>query len=306
MLRLLAIFLLSLMLVVMAGCEEAPPEEEPEEAEEAEELEEFSSVIDGEGEEVVLEEEPENIVSLAPSKTEKIFALGWGDQIAGVSDFCNYPPEVEEKDLERVGDAFEVSEEAIFALDADLVVTNTLPEGMREMLEGEGVPVFFTNPENIEQTLESIELMGELLQAQDEAGTIIEEMEDELEAYQAKLEDIEGEEKPEVLLLLDDQLYVAGQGTMQSEILEYAGGVNVVEEVVYDPLTEEAIIEKNPEVIFITFPEVEEVTEREAWEEIEAVQNDRVYLLEAEYNDAISRSTPRLTEGIDYLHDLLY
>ena len=91
------------------------------------------------------------------SNTEKHFALGLGDKVVGITDLCNYPEELLKENIERVGDAFNLSPENIVALEPDLIVANWLPEGMVGQLDSLGIPVFLTAPVGIEDTLRSIE-----------------------------------------------------------------------------------------------------------------------------------------------------
>ncbi|HHX87415.1 MAG TPA: ABC transporter substrate-binding protein [Firmicutes bacterium] len=261
------------------------------------------TVLDDLGREVTLIELPEKIISLMPSKTEKLFALGLGDKVVGVTDLCNYPEELAEKDIARVGDAFNLSLEIIVALEPDLIVANWLPEGMGEQLNSLGIPVFLTAPGGVEDTLDSILRLGRLTGRPQVAEKLVSELRRQINEITAATEQIGPSQRPKVLCLLDDSLFVAGKDTLQDELITMAGGINVVEESGWVELSEEALLVLDPDVILYTFPGGEKVLTKPEWQVLSSIQQGRVYKLD---EDLCSRTGPRLVEGLQQVNNLLY
>ena len=261
------------------------------------------TVEDDLGQEITLAKPPERIISLMPSKTEKLFALGLGDKVVGITDLCNYPEELLKENIERVGDAFNLSLENIVALEPDLIVANWLPEGMVGQLDSLGIPVFLTAPVGIEDTLRSIEGLGRLTGKLPEAERLVAGLKEQIVGVTAAIERREPAERPRVLCLLDEGLFVAGRETLQDELITLAGGINVVEESGWIELSEEALLLLDPDVILYTFPGGEQVLTRLEWQGLHSIQQGKVYKLD---EDLCSRTGPLLVEGLKEIYSFLY
>jgi len=254
------------------------------------------------------EKEELRIVSLMPSNTEILFALGLGDAVVGVTDYCNYPPElekaVEEGRIQRMGDSYNVNEELLVSLEPDLVLFGFASDAV-ERLAGLGIKAEVIYPKSLEETYASIRLIGELAGCQSEAEKLAADMEAAVAAVKEKAAAVPDAEKPRVLMLLDlDYLYVAGAGTLENELIAAAGGINVVEVQDYPQINEEAIINYNPDIILCSFPFRDRIlAEKEAWKGIAAVQNEAVYDVDG---DLINRPGPRLVQGLEQLYAIFY
>ena len=252
------------------------------------------------------------IVSLMPSNTEILFALGLGEALVGVTDYCNYPPELEEAvaagRIQRVGDAFNVNEELLISLEPTLVVfgySTEAAQNLAERLNDLGINTEIIFPQTVQQTMESIIRLGDLTGTGDRAAALVAEMEAAFAEAAAATEELPAEDRPKVLMLLDlDSLYVAGTGTLENELIEAAGGVNIVETAGYPQISEEAIIAGNPDIILCSFPFKDRIlSEKEAWKELTAVQAEAVYDLEG---DLINRPGPRLEEGLKLMQSIIH
>src|ERR1044071_8624450 len=117
------------------------------------------------GRTIRVRENPQRIISLAPSVTETLFALGLGDRVVGVTSYCDYPPEVAHK--EKVGDTLRPSIEKIVALKPDLVIASTSSQLEQFILDFDkvGIPVYVSNPHNLAGVLATIEVIGEIIGA---------------------------------------------------------------------------------------------------------------------------------------------
>jgi len=118
------------------------------------------AVTDEVGRTIKVKPHPQRIISLAPSITETLFALGLGDRVVGVTSYCDYPPEAAQK--EKLGDTLRPSIEKIVALKADLVIASTSSqlEQFVLYLDQVGVPIYVSNPRDLEGVLESIGKIG--------------------------------------------------------------------------------------------------------------------------------------------------
>jgi len=248
------------------------------------------------------------IVSLMPSNTEILFDLGLEEAVVGVTDYCNYPPElekaVEEGRIQRLGDSFNLNEELLVSLEPDLVLFGFGSDAV-ERLTGLGINSEVIYPASLEETYASIRRIGELTGRQSEAEKLAADMEAAVDAVKAKAEAVPDNEKPRVLMLLDlDNLYVAGAGTLENELIAAAGGINVAEAESYAQINEEALIAYNPDIILCSFPYRDRIlSEKEAWKGIAAVQNDAVFDIDG---DLINRPTPRLVQGLEQLYGIFY
>lgn len=310
--------MLAAILLVACGSpavEEKPETEAPEVSEEEgqeESAEEAYPVTltDAVGNEVTLEKAPENIISMMPSNTEILFALGLEDEIIGVSDYDDYPEEATEK--EKIGGQ-EFNVEAIIALDPDLVFGHESAFGIGEegykQLEDAGIPVFVVqNAGNFEETYETITTMGQLTNKQEEADKIIDDMKTKIDSVLEKVEDVEEEKTVFVETSPAPDIYTPGQGTFVQEILNMIGAKNIADDgedwFVMDP---EEIVNRNPDVIIVMYDyidtAVEDVYARDGFDTITAIQDEQVIQVD---ENLTSRTGPRLAEGLEEFAKAIY
>ena len=252
-------------------------------------------------------EEELRIVSLMPSNTEILFALGLGDYLVGVTNFCDYPPELEAAvtagRIQRVGDAFALNEELIVSLEPTLVVLGHDSDATRALagrLDDLGIASEVIFPQSIQQMLDSVLRLGEITGRLGEAELLTAQMEADFAEISSKTAGLSETEKPRVLMLLDlDYLFVAGPETLEDELLSMAGAVNVIETEGYNAVSEEVIIESDPEVILNSFPFRERIlNEKEAWQVLSAVRAGEIHDIDG---DLLNRPAPRLVEGLRQL-----
>ncbi len=143
------------------------------------------TITDQIGREVTIERLPERIISLSPANTEILYALGLGDKIVGVTDYCDYPEEVATK--EKIGGYSDPNIEKIISLNPDLILATGIYLKPIEELEKLGVPSVAIEPENIDEMLDSIEIIGKATGRHKEAMDLI----DNLKARIKKVEDMQ-------------------------------------------------------------------------------------------------------------------
>lgn len=269
------------------------------------------TVVDGTGKEVVIDKEPKTIVSLVPSNTEIAFALGLGKKIVGVSDYDNYPKEVEK--IEKVG-AQDMNVEKIMSMQPDLaLVTPFHYENHAEILEQYkkvGINVIVVNDaKSFEDVYKTITLVGTATGTQDKAEEIISDMKQSLAEVKEKAKAVKEKKKVWVEVSPSPDIFTTGKGTFMNEMLESINAVNVAsDQEGWVKFTEEEIVDLNPEVIITTYGYYVEnpaqgVLSRAGWTEVPAIKNEQVFDVD---NDTVTRPGPRLIDGIETLGKLIY
>jgi iron complex transport system substrate-binding protein len=311
------LFALLLSVIVLAGCG-AIEEKETNQSEQGEMTEQTENtafpvtIKDAADEDVVIEAQPEKIVSLIPSNTEIAFALGLGEKIVGVSDNDNYPEEV--ANIEKIG-GMEFNVEKIISLQPDVVLAqgsmaDSSAEGLKQIQDA-GIPVIVVNDaKNFAEVYKSIEMIGTATGKQEEAQKIVDDMKAKVEDLKAKAATIKDEDKKSVLMEISPapELYAAGKNTFIDEMLSIINAENIVKEEGWPKVDQEAIISSNPDVIITTYGfyvdnPVGQVTSREGWQDINAVKNKQVVDV---HSDKVTRPGPRLVEGVEEVAKAVY
>lgn len=258
------------------------------------------TVKDGLGNEVLIPKEPQRIVSLSPSNTEILFALGLKDRIVGVTNYCDYPPEARKK--EKVGGYSDPNLEKIISLDPDLVVAGDRHDKIAKELKDLSVPVLVVNPQNLADTLAMIEKVGIATGQRAEAQEIVEDIRNKIDGVKAKLKGVTL--KPRVYYeIWYSPLVSVGPNTVIDDIITLCGGVNVTGDAPtqWPQYSEEALIAKNPDVIIHSYShgDLKEANiegRQGGWQDLNAIKNRRIYVVDA---DVANRPGPRITQAID-------
>jgi iron complex transport system substrate-binding protein len=264
------------------------------------------SVVDDMGRTVSLRAPARRVVSLAPSITETLFAVGAGDRVAGVTDYCNYPPEA--RRLPRVGGMINPNIETIVALKPDVVMLSmegNIRDDYRK-LTSLGIPVFVSNPRTLDDIYRSITQVGALTGQEEGAARTVQEMKTREQAARARA----GKTPVRSLLVVSVQpLIVAGRNTFINELLAAAGGVNLAAYAKgnYPAYSRETVVANNPDAILITSDAIADVGSLTRtfpeWSIVAAVRHRRVYAVNA---DLVSRPGPRAVLALESLVHLLH
>jgi len=270
------------------------------------------TLTDGLGREVQLESAAQRVVSLAPSNTEILFALGAGDKVVGRDEFSDYPEEA--KAIESVGGSMgEYSLEAIVALKPDLVLASELnsPE-LVSSLEKLGLTVYYlSNPKSFEGLYTNLEIVATLTGR--DATKLTDSLKARVTAVDEKIAPLSY--RPTVFYEIDatdpSKPYTAGVGTFIHLIINRAGGANFTELAgITDPYPQvslEQLVVMPPDFIILgdsmwgTTPEV--VAGRPGWDVLTAVMEGRVFPFD---DNLVSRPGPRLVDGLEALAKLLH
>jgi iron complex transport system substrate-binding protein len=264
------------------------------------------TITDAAGRQVTISAQPKAIVSLAPSNTEILYALGLGDRVVGVTKFCNYPPEATQKP--QVGGFSDVSVEKVAELQPDLVLAARIhiPEVV-PALEKLGLTVVVLDPPDVPGVLEGIALVGRITGAEGQASALIESMQARIDAVSRA---VAGRERPRVFWELSNDLWTAGPGSFINDLIERAGGQNIAAtgDSPWLQLSSEAVVEADPQVIFLAdhpFGEsAQTVASRAGWEEVSAVKEGRI--VELQDTDIFSRPGPRVVEALELIAKALH
>lgn len=249
------------------------------------------------GRRVVAPAVPRRIVSLVPSVTEILFALGLEDRVAGVTDFCDFPAEARRKP--KVGGYAEPSLETLVALKPDLILASadsTKPQ-LVGRLERLGVPVYVVYPQTYREVVETVRAVGRVTGEAAAGERLARRLE---ETARRTREAVAGRRPVRALLcVMVRPLVVVGPGTFGDDLLRLAGGVNVVPAGPshYPTWGPEALLAADPEVIVAT-PHPGDPDPRAAfarWPELAAVRARRVSVVEP---DLLQRPGPRLADGL--------
>lgn len=291
-------------LLFLVGCSTTDNQKQSKNDEQAVEI----VVTDDFGNQVKLDHYPERIVSLTPSNTEILFALGLGDKVVGVTTYCDYPEEAKEKP--KVGD-LKGNVEQIVALEPDLVLAKgVLNDDAVAKLRKLDIPVLCLNPESIEGVYRSIELIAKATGTSDKGEEIISDIKKQIDSVAKKVSKIPEEERLRVFIEAgSDPLYTAGKDTFVDELVTLAGGINIADDVKgYQMYSSEAVVKNDPDVILSAdsyyVDIMDEIKKRPGWEEIKAVQEGRV-IIDLD-NNLLTRPGPRCGLAVELVAKALY
>jgi len=265
-------------------------------------------LTDGLGREITLPSPAQKIVSLAPSNTEILFAVGAGDQVVGRDNFSDYPEAAQS--LPDIGGGWgEYNIEAIVALEPDLVLAAAItPPEQVQALEDLGLRVFFLgNPTDLAGMYANLRTVAQLTGHEEETEALIKSLEARVAAVEEKISGVS--ERPVVFYELDGTdpaaPWTSGPGTFIDTLLSMAGGQNMGSQLegAWVQIGLEALIAQDPDVILLgdaiwggVTPE--SVAARAGWETLSAVQNNRVYPFD---DNLVSRPGPRMVDGLETL-----
>lgn len=323
--RILSIFLLITLIVTSAGCANTKkPDIVPTStassqatvshvaaASQSPASEASITITDSRGASVVFEKQPEKVISLMPSNTEILYALGLGEKLIAVSEYCNFPKEVADKQKLAAGEKMNI--EAIIALkpDAAFIGKMSAMEDQIKQLEEAGIKVVITEANNLSDTYKVIEMIGKSMGKTSEAEALIETMKKGLDDIK---EAVKGKTASSIYVEvspLQYGLWSCGKNTFIQELIEIIGAKNIFDDVEgWSAVSEEQVLQRNPDIIITTSSPltgindpVGEINSRKNWNGINAVKNGKVFMLDA---DMISRPAPRLLDAAKELVKIVY
>jgi iron complex transport system substrate-binding protein len=263
----------------------------------------FREVVDETGRLVRIPQPVRRIVSLAPSLTETIYALGLQDRLVGDTDYCDYPPDAQKKT--KVGGGIDPSLEVIASLHPDLVLA-TKSYNRRETilaLDELGIASYATDPHTIDDIVSSAKTLADILGVPEAGSSVAADMEGRLAALQARLAAFPP--KRVLFVVWTQPLISTGQKTFLADALRHAGAVSIVDSSQDWPQVNlEEVARLQPD--FLVFAdahaegparEVDELATLPGWKILNAVSSRRFAVI----SDAVNRPAPRIVSAIEDL-----
>jgi iron complex transport system substrate-binding protein len=268
-------------------------------------------ITDQLGRTVNLNKSPQRIISLAPSNTEILYALGLADRVVAITDFDNYPPEVKGKP--SIGGFATPNMERVISLSPDLVVA--APIHMDQVIPGletKGITVLALAPRTLDEVLAAITMIGKATGTEDQAAGLVAQMQRRIKAVTDKTKDLSAGQRPKVMYLVwHDPLMASGGETFHDELIVKAGGVNAFGTVKgYPSVSLEAAVEADPAVVIagIGMGEGMDAPLRFAQTDprlrgVAARRNNTVYGFESDIAD---RAGPRIVDALEEFARLIH
>jgi iron complex transport system substrate-binding protein len=265
------------------------------------------TITDDLGRQVNIEKTPQSVVSLAPSVTEMLFALGLGETVVGCTEFCNYPDEAKEKP--KVGAYYSTSLEAIVDKEPDVVLTDG-HDPVGQQLEELGIPLVVLQPADVQGIFRNIGLIGELMNEERKAAELVDDLQRRLDAIAARTETAAA--KPTVFFEIDAtdpaRPWTTGPGSFADTMITLAGGRNIVASGdQWAQISMEELLSSDPDLIILDdYPAVtpeQAMARTGVWQELRAVKQQKVYAINP---DLTSRPGPRIIDGLEELAGIIH
>jgi iron complex transport system substrate-binding protein len=266
------------------------------------------TITDQLGRHVAVPDKPHRVVSLAPSITEIVFALDQGYRLQGVTTYSDFPPEALK--VPKIGSYVHLDLEKIVALKPDLCIAikDGNPRVIAQRLESLKIPVYAVDPNNLETIMKTVLEIGTLLNAEDRANQLVQNMDLRIQKVKSLVE--RATHRPRVFLQIGvSPIVSAGTHTFIHELIVIAGGTNLAAgPIPYPRFSREKVLALSPEIIIITSMARSAVFEKvkaewEKWPNMPAIRNQRIYVEDSNFFD---RPTPRLVDGLELLIRLIH
>jgi len=264
------------------------------------------TITDDSGTSVTIDKEPQKIVSLSPSATEIVFAVGAGSKLVGRTDYCNYPEEA--LAVTSIGSFNSPNLEKIIELAPDVVVSSDLvSDEMSQQLQANGTKVVVFDSRNIDGVLNNIIQAGEITNTNDKATEVVEKMEVDRQALVDKAKTVATQKS----VFIDiGKFYSAGPGSTLDSMLTDLNAKNIAADAAsqWTQLSTEEIIADNPDVYISLYTKPEEVKATPGFDKINAIINNQLIYVEygTPESDMIQRPGPRIIEGMALIAKGIY
>jgi cobalamin transport system substrate-binding protein len=254
--------------------------------------------------EVTLPRYPRRIITLLPSFTETVCALGACDRLVATDRYSNWP--MQANALPKVGGFEDADIEPIVSLKPDLILLSR-SQRITNRLHELGVASFVLNAESYADVAHSVRIIGEILGLSDRAAHLSERIEQAVREVGESASAQRHGAGPTVYFEVDRGPYAAGPSSFIGELLTRLGARNIVTADLgpFPKLNPEYVVRHNPEVIFVSPTEATGLVERPGWERIRAVQEHRFCSFPPEVRDIIVRPGPRVADGMRAMADCL-
>jgi iron complex transport system substrate-binding protein len=284
----------------------------------SEDINALQNLVDDHGDKTSLTAYPQRIISVAPSCTEILYAIGAGDKVVGVTAYDDYPYDfaawIAAGNMTSVGDFTSPNMEVVISLDPDLILASGgVQEDSVRSLRDFGYKVLVLDPTSVDGILKDIELVGNATGKQAEATALVNNLTSRINAVAEK---VANATKPEVYYETyyeTTSSWTIGALAWQNELIEKAGGTNIFgdQQIAYYQYQVEALIDRNPDVIVLPASGmgtgeqagIDAVKARPGWDTMKAVQNNRIYQINP---NIIERAGPRVVDAIEQMAEFFH
>ena len=280
------------------------------------------TLIDAAGRNVTTAEAPVRIVSCSPSLTEIVYALGIGDCLVAVTDYCDWPEDVNVRkgngSLTSVGGYYTPSVEAVTGADGNLILIDMGVQAQMDMvpqLENlEQNVIVLDKGKDFEEVFSNIAMIGEICWMKKEAEQLIDSMKDRL----VDIQEMIGTEEAEPTLAFAvwlEPIYLSGNGTFTQDVIGNAQGENVYSDMTGWPqVSVESLLERDPDFLLVSMMYlatpgediIQSLQNDTVWSELSAVKNDRVYIFTGQADNVFCRPGPRMIDGVELMAKILH
>ncbi len=270
------------------------------------------TIIDDTGAVVTIPQEPQRIISIAPSNTEILFALGLEDKIVGITNYCNFPEET--KNIEKIGETFPLNLEKIVSLKPDLILAyagqlNEIPR-LREL----GLNTIVIEPLNLKETLKSIQMVATVGGVPEKGNILVKNLSQRIDQIKTEVSNLEITKKPKVFIGgIYETIWTPGEGTLFNELISLAGGINIAAGFSgWTKISPEFILKEDPDIIIIPIGAMnpgdelkikENIYQRPGWSNLSAIKNQKIFIVN---EDLFFRPGPRIVDGLERLYKIFY
>jgi iron complex transport system substrate-binding protein len=251
-------------------------------------------ITDDLGRKVLLPNQVTKAVSLAPNLTEIVFAVDSGEQLVGVTEFCNFPEDA--KKIQKVGDTMKPNLENIIASTASQLETFT------QILDKQGIAVFVTNPNNFDSIYKTIEQVGEIFGKKEKATQIVNGLKKRVETVEIKTKNLS---KPKVFVQVSrEPLFTIGKDSFMTDLVNRGGGISVTSNIptAYPNISKETALTFQPEAIILS-ESSDNQNPNEVFLDSPAVKTNKVFKINA---DILSRPSPRVVDALEQIAKALH
>ena len=258
--------------------------------------------IDDLGRTVTIQGIPERIISLSPSNTEILFALGLGDNVVGVTDWCNYPPEALDKEKVGAYDAPDI--ETVLALSPDLILAaHGLAMETIDTMEDLELTVFGIMSTDLDDLMGDIRTVGNITGKQAEADALTSDMAARIQAVVEETEQLEHRPKT-FYVIWHDPLFTVGADTFIHELIEKAGGENIFADLTGYPIVSiEEVLARDPEVIITSVWSYDWALNATELVGVNATVTGRIHTVD---DDLVQRPAPRIVQGLEWFAHFIH
>ena len=261
---------------------------------------------------VTIPQEPQRIISIAPSNTEILFALGLEDKIVGITNYCNFPEET--KNIEKIGETFPLNLEKIVSLKPDLILAyagqlKEIPR-LREL----GLKVIVIEPLNLQETLKSIQMVATVGGIPEKGNILVENLSQRIDQIKTAVFNLKINKRPKIFIGgIYETIWTPGEGTLFNELISLAGGINIAAGFSgWTKISSEFIVKEDPDIIIIPIGAMnpgdelkikENIYQRPGWSNLSAVKTQKIFIVN---EDLFFRPGPRLVDGLERLYKIFY